>query len=173
MAKYEGSHGTSETNAINIKKEGFRLDIGRVGTAVYFWVKNQYYIELARSWYEFSVAKKRIIEDNPKCAILLCELEAEEKEVLDLENSDLRSKVLDLALERNIDFRNYNKIAKLFDLFISKLENTLNVKYKIVLAEVGMPPIDYCNYYPISILGMPLGYAVRDVNCIEIKEIIN
>ena len=85
----------------------------------------------------------------------------------------MRNKVLDLAVKNKIGFRDYNKIAKLFDLFISKLEDELHIEYKIILAEIGMPPIEYCNYYPISILGMPLSYAVRDMNCITIKKIIN
>lgn len=168
----EGSHGTSISKAQDIKKQGFNLGSGRAGKGVYFWLDKEFHFELAIGWYKYHKSIGWFKEDNnPACAIIIAEIQADESEILDFEKSTIKKQLLKLAQKRKIDYFNKGQLAKLYNLFISRLEADLRVKFKVIIVEVAAPPKDFCRNYPITIIGVPLSCVARSTECIKIKDI--
>lgn len=171
MITYKGSHGTSKNNVHNIWKKGFIHKRGRGGTGVYFWLESRYYIKLAIGWFRFSKSKGWFSENNPKCAVIIAEMKAEEREILDFQDDVLKDKIINLAEQKGIDLKNKRNLSGLYDLFIKESEKELKTVFKIILLKAAPPPEDCCPDYPIMIMGAPLCCSVRDNSCIEIKNI--
>ncbi len=170
MITIEGSHGTSVSRAQLVQKNGFRQGTGKGGTGVYFWL-GPYYIELAVGWYKFLASKNRFSNDeNPSCAVIIALIKADESEVLNLEEEVLKNEIAAVVKKQGIDPRNKNAVAKLYDSFIMRLEQKLQVKFKAVKVRVGIP-LEFLKDYPISIIGAPLCCIAREIGCITINEI--
>ncbi len=171
MITIEGSHGTSVSRAQLVQKNGFRQGSGRGGTGVYFWL-GPYYIELAVGWYNFLASKNEFINDeNPSCAVIIALIKADESEVLNLEDETLKNEIAVVVKKQGINPKNKRAVAKLYDSFIMRLEQKLQVKFKAVKIRVGFPPLEFIKDYPISIIGAPLCCITRDPGCVTINEI--
>lgn len=173
MKAFQGTHGTSATNAQAIAETQFQLASGRAGTGVYFWLDEEFSEVLAIGWYKYLKSIGRFKSDrNPECAIVIAEIQADESDILDFEDSSIKRQILKLAQKRKIDFYNTKALAALSNLFISQLEGKLKVTFKIIILKVAPPPKDFCRKYPITIIGAPLCCVARSTECITIKDII-
>ncbi len=69
------------------------MGTGRAGSGVYFWL-GPYYIELAVGWYKFLASRNEFDNDeNPACAVIIVDVKAEEREVLNLEDEELKNEI--------------------------------------------------------------------------------
>jgi hypothetical protein len=169
MITIEGSHGTSVTRAQRIQVSGFQLGTGRAGTGIYFWL-GPYYIELAVGWYRFLASKNEFADDeNPACAVIIVEVKAGEGEVLNLEDEELKNEIALVVKKQGINPHNKTAVAKLYDSFIMRLEEKLQVRFKAIKIRVGIP-LEFIRDYPISVIGAPMCCVARDTGCITIKN---
>ena len=169
----KGSHGTTKSREESIRKFGWRMGRGRAGTGVYFWNECEHYVQLAIGWYKRALKEKRYRDDSNKlCTVIIADLEAEEDEILDFDNRELRSSVYRMAKDREFSYTNTRELASVFDLFISELEVETGSKYKIITMEVAPPGLEYCDY-PVKLLGTPICCAIRDTGCIDIIDTLN
>ncbi len=168
----KGSHGTTATRAISIQKYGWRTGTGRAGTGIYFWKECDHFIELAVGWYKRELAEKKYKNDNQQeCKVIVADFEANDDEVLDLDNRELKNKVYKLAKEKKMSYSNNREIAKVYNLFITELEGEMKTNFKVITMEVSPPGSEYCDY-PSPLLGPPICYSVRHAGCINIIDIM-
>jgi len=166
---YNGSHGTSLVRCNEIKKTGFKLSSdrpGRAGKGVYFWVKGTLYLRLAKEWFIDGKNKGVYKESNPECAIIIANLKAQLIEYLDLENAGFKERIFNLGDKKGINFNNPFEIAKLYNLFISKLEEELKTTIKIFTIRAAPPE---GSSYPIKAIGAPLCCVARTLDSITIE----
>jgi len=170
MIAIEGSHGTSVTRAQRVHASGFHLGRGMRGTGVYFWT-GPYYVELAIGWYNYQRSLNRYNADGePGCAIIIAAISVGDMEVLDLEAEELRDEIALTIKEQGLNTQNKREITELYDLFIKKIEQRLNITFKVVKVKVGIPT-GFFPDYPMNMIGAPLCCVVRDTTCVAIKEI--
>ncbi len=165
-----GTHGTTESNAKDIIKSNFYLNKGRGGTGIYFWRKNNYSYLLAKGWYEFYLKKNRYDNNGDNSfSYIEVKIDVDEQNFLDLELPELKDKIADITFARNLDRKtNDEDIAALFDYFIKRLEEELNVKFYVWQLRVNAPYnlIDY----PVNIIGNPICYVVNNNKIITIMN---
>jgi hypothetical protein len=172
MQPLKGTHGTTETRAFSIKKNGFKISLGRVGNGVYFWCDGPYAEKLAEAWWEFCSDSGDYNSDPEKdCAILITSLNISENEYLDLEQKEIKSQLATLAVTKLRRPREHADIHAVRTLFIRQLETKLRVTFKVIETSVSPPPKRYCEFYPIELLGAPHCYLALDNSCIVIEAI--
>lgn len=171
MLELEGVHGTTVSRSLLIKKGGFRLPkSGRFLTGAYFWRKSRHSDALAEGWWRFQLSRKRYHSDqDSRCAILYVLLSVPEERYFDMERFEVKEE-LDLLAEET-GLKGVNETAKLYDLFIGKLEQKLGTKFYVIELRVTAPPRDFCDAYPIHRLGPPFCYVARNVGCIKVLEV--
>jgi hypothetical protein len=170
MIAIEGSHGTSVTRAQRIQTTGFQLGSGRAGSGVYFWL-GPYYIELAVGWYKYQASINEFdAYENSACAVIIVDVKTEDGEVLNLEDEELKNEIAVVVKKQGINPNNKAAVAKLYDSFIMKLEEKLQIKFKAIKIRVGIPPKEFIRDYPISIIGAPMCCVARDAGCITVKS---
>lgn len=164
-----GTHGTSSDRAKKIARDGFRPSSGRGGSGIYFWAKSRYSHDLAVSWFKQCRDEGRYEQaPKPTCVVISAKLEAPEEKWLDLENPDLKEALLEQADARGLlQSTKTKEISGLYDLFISRLEDKLTKKFKIILLKVATPKSGYCGFYPMAFAGAPVCFIVRESSCIE------
>jgi hypothetical protein len=158
-----GWHGTSMAIRDEIRKAGFRQSMnGRVGPGVYLWHASVYGIDLATGW-----ARRKYGYEAKVCAIK-CRLRCAEEEILDLEDQELSDRLAALVYRRGLNASSpREKLLAVLTSYVTFLEKTLSVKFRVIRKKVAPPGEDYVTY-PVEILGAPLAYIVRDVSIIEI-----
>lgn len=174
MVTYEASHGTSKKRADQIHANGFKIkhSSGRYGNGIYFWRKSHHYTNLAVGWFKFAKYKKRYHgESNPICTVIIVVLMAEEDEILDLEDDFFKDKLAKFAEAKGICGDNWDEISALVESFVQIIQKDLCIEFRIVLKKASPPPQKFCPEYPFWVLGWPDCCIVKDVTCIELKEI--
>lgn len=171
MGNYSGTHGTSQSRANYILKNGFKISSGRAGKGVYFWCDGPYAEKLAIAWWEFCNSRNKFKNDDEKeCNILLANFGIQDEEFLDLERRDIKAGLAQMAVNRGIESDRDSQNA-LRAAFIRKLESELNVKFKVIELSVSLPGREFCSFYPLGLIGSPHCYLVFDANCINITKI--
>src|SRR5208283_215038 len=107
---------------------------GRAGRGIYFWKECEHYIVLARGWYTQALAEGRYQSDTSECRIIIADLEANEDEILDLDDRDLKEKIFKLAKKNNLPYNSTKEVARLFDTFVTRLQSETGKIFKILLA---------------------------------------
>ena len=158
-----GWHGTNVVIREEIRKDGFKESkSGRAGPGVYFWHASAFGIDLAIGW-----AKKKHGHGAKVCAIK-GRLRCAEDEVLDFEDQELSDRFAALVYRRGLKADSpKQKLQEVMASYVTSLEKTLSVKFRLIRKKVAPPGDDYVSY-PIEILGAPLAFIVRDVSIIEI-----
>ncbi len=173
MVTLSGSHATTQSAYASIVANGFLLDGGRGGTGVYFWAKSKKYIDLAKAWYDMSVAKGWYSTSSDKrCIIILVSLTAMSLEILDLEEQRLKDAIDDLAERRRVRDDDEEAITRLYDLFISSLEKKMGVRFLVVRLRVAKPPEPYLRGYSVVRLGAPESFVARDPSIIKRERVL-
>ena len=158
---FEGSHGTSRTNAKEIQRNGFKLGNGRVGKGIYFWAEQFKYLELAEYWWKQEFKKRKYKDQRePYCAILVVQIAIPEEEILDLEDRELKKRISILADKKNIGFRDWDSIGKLYNGFVKLLEKDRKTEYNLLICRVA-PPENIESVYSIAISGAPEAYILK------------
>ena len=168
---YNGSHGTSLTLYNKIKKTGFRLSsdrVGRAGKGIYFWAEGPLYLRLAKEWFIDRKKKGIYEESNPECAIVIATLKVQSTEYIDFEDVTLKGEIYALGIEKGLNLDNALAIAKLYNLFINKLEERLKTTIKIFTIRAAPPE---GSSYPIKAIGAPLCCVARTLNSITINRV--
>ena len=167
MKKVEGVHGTTESRAKAIKKEGFKISTkGRAGKGIYFWTGYKAR-DLGICWHRQCLANKRYEGDQSKrCALIWVILNIEPENFLDLENNQIRERLHELIDKRGIN--DPKKLPSLYDWFIKIME--AHIRYKIKVFQVRLAPPSNCPEYDIKIYGAPDCLVVRDASCIKINK---
>lgn len=165
---YNGSHGTSLKRYRKILDSGFSLGSGRAGSGIYFWVESPLYLELAKAWFRYAKSKGEYNpEIDPECIVIIAEVKASGTEYLDLEDIKFKNLIYELGLEQNVDFDNVRDVARLYNLFISRMEQAAGCRIKMLTVRVAPPP-DY--KYPIKVIGAPLCCVARTQDCVTVKD---
>ncbi len=170
IIRIRGSHGTTASRASKILQGEWKVGErgGRGGKGIYFWKECLHYIILAKGWYKQSLEEGRYYSDsNKECRVILSELEADEDQVLDLDDRDIRKKIYQLAMTQQLPFTTTRELSLVYDLFVEKLESKTGINFKLLIMEVPSPKEEYCPEYPRRILGLPLCCLVRDASCIQ------
>ena len=165
---YNGSHGTSLNLSGEIVKLGFKLGDGRAGNGVYFWVEGPLYLQLAKEWFIDRRNKHRYKELNPECAIIIVSLKAQPVEYVDFEDVGLKGQIYNMGIQQGINLGNDREIAKLYNLFISILEEELKTMIKIFTIRAAPPE---GSSYPMKAIGAPLCCVARTLNSITINDV--
>jgi len=171
MLTLKGSHGTTVTRSQTIFKEGFRINSGRYGKGVYFWRESNYSKYLAIAWWNFYFHQREYSEDNNQsCSIIYVEIQTNKDDYLNTDDFEFKEFLIKLAKQKGIE-PSKARVAALYGYFITLLEKTLEVKYKVLEVRVVTPPKKFCEDYPLALIGVPHCYVVRDTNCITIINI--
>lgn len=175
MLNLNGSHGTSNTRAQEIKESNFKIQHGKLfGDGVYFWCESSFSSDLAIGWYKFCYAKGKYNSDEDKsCAIILVGIEIDESEFLNFEADDIKKQLRDFALKNNINIQNKIKLAKIIKLFLEELKNEEGRYIKVFNKKVSPPPFQYCPQYSYKLLGYPDCLVCLAIDYIQINEIRN
>ncbi len=165
-----GTHGTIKGNIENISKSNFYLNKGRGGTGTYFWRKNDYSILLAKGWHDFYVNKNKYDKEiDNDFAYIEVKIDVDEQNFLDLELPELKDKIANITIANKLDRKtNDDDIAALFDCFIKRLEEELNIRFYVWQLRVNAPY--NLNDYPVNILGNPICYVVNNNELITIES---
>ena len=170
MISHICSHGTTSSRAKKIKELGFLKGHGRAGKGIYFWKESPFFIYLAVGWYKYMVGEydKYSKDKDRTCSVLVAELQAKQDEILDLENDKLKEMITDLYCKFRIDFNDRNQISLLYELFIEEIEKELGTVFKILVIKTAPPKIDYCENYPLPVIGAPQCCVARNTDCIKL-----
>lgn len=143
------------------------MEPGRRGTGVYFWRESTYSTYLSISWWEFRTRGK-----GNQCAVIHVVISVRDEEYFDTDDFSFKEAVIKVGSEKfGFDRLSNKELAGLYDLFISELEKANGVIYKVLEARVPLPPLEYCEKYPIKIIGVPHIYVVRHANCLTIEKV--
>ncbi|MDM8515820.1 hypothetical protein QUF76_06440 [Desulfobacterales bacterium HSG16] len=167
--EYVGSHGTTVTKYLDIKKNGFRLGSGVRGKGIYFWENNVYAKDLAFAWYVTATRQK----DSPyrndqkkECAIIWAILDADKDEIIDFNSKIYRDQILNLIKNLKCD-DNREGAYKLYDTCIDMIEAELGYKIKFIITEV-YPPTGKLRIFPTQMYGMAPCLVAREPSCINL-----
>lgn len=171
---FEGTHGTSQRSAANIKLHGFQLSRGRVGEGAYFWAQSMLAEHLARGWFQ-QQKKKGVYREYPgplEAVVVAC-VDCFENEHIDLEDLYFKDKLQQLAAHHNVknldsDF----EVAKLHAMVIEEIEKHTGVKCRVIEVRLAPPDSTFVPKYSIKMYGAPICYVVREANCITIKQVL-
>lgn len=170
MVTCSGSHGTSYSRADNIVRTQFEASKGRtrLGDGVYFYhwsgSNHDYARELAWGWFEHQKAMGAYSNDAvPSAAIIYSHFEAQEHEILNLDDEPYYGELMKFAkeLEGKLTAEEFCKICK---KVIERVIATTGVVIKIICARLW-PPAEA--KVPKEIGKVPI-YLVREVDCIKI-----
>lgn len=169
----QGTHGTSASRAKSIETHGFKKGKGRLGKGVYFWSFSPYAEYLAKSWWEFFSSQGRYNADgNKKCAIIWAQFRIKEDEFLDLDDKEIKNSLAELCRKEKIGCSIENReLAATIVCFVSKIEEKLGQKFKILESTISTPPKDFVKEYPLSVLGAPSCYVIFDPACIFLTKV--
>lgn len=173
MLNLEGTHGTSQSRANKIEKNGFQKSPGRIGVGIYFWCAGAYAEDLAIAWYDYCFSEDRYSTDKENgCVVIYASFRIKKEEFLDLEKKDIKDQLAGMAKKRGLKISDRKNIHSVRARFIDKLEHKMEVRFKVIEASVPLPDKQFCYFYPISLLGSPHNYIVRDENCIIIDKLV-
>ena len=167
-----GTHGTSGSRAKVILSNGFDLDKcgdTRYNRGVYLWdYGHPLKIQLAEDWH--SKQKQRRVYDGEReqgCTVLICKLDIDEDELLDMETLAFKNKLHQLVAGQSIKDMNHEVIRSIYEIVVKTIEKILESKFKVL--SVRVPPPDKYRY-PIGLYGSPFCFIVRDTAGIKIAE---
>lgn len=171
--KKSGTHGTSQQRAGNIQKQGFNSGPGRAGRGIYFWAESPLAVYLAECWYAQQKAWARTFnyEKDPNCAVIHVDISCEELEYINLEDTSLKARIMDLALQHGSDLDDDKTLSSLNALIIGELEKELGVTMKLLEIRVAPPDKRFAPKYSLKTFGAPVCYVVRDKRCITISKV--
>lgn len=176
----KGTHGTSQSKANSIQKNGFNISPGgRRGSGAYFWACSDdpsYAIALAKQWWAYSHKNNKYKNDeDSQCSVILATIEAEEEFILNFEDQFVRDSFVSFSTVyfENVEGTKNEKISKIYDMFIADLEKKVDTRIKLVCVKL-QPPNGFKNerlgFLPLDITGHPLCYVVKDESCINIDN---
>lgn len=171
MLSLTGVHGTSVSNANQIKIQGFKASSGRRGKGVYFWAYKssiEHAKRLGFSWCSRS-------NNASDCAVLVCSFGCDESIYIDLESLEHKEgfKAVSEAMISNMPTKNRDKQAfmnQLYDYYVRRLEKMLSVSYAVCHVQVSPPKsvgID-----DVSVFGGLNCYIVKHASLIQINEVL-
>lgn len=166
----EGTHGTTASRASKIKENGFSCSGGgRVGKGAYFWRSGTFAERLAVSWYRKMSEEGHYWQDvDPACVVICAKFELKKSEFLDLELYENKQKLA--ALTERMNWRKPNEAAKLYDALINAVQSGAGVKIRVLEVRVTTAGPQYCNYYPIEVVGLPLCLVAKDKDIVSITD---
>jgi hypothetical protein len=168
-----GSHATTLSRYRSIAAQGFRQSRGRGGSGVYFWSEAKKYLDLSKAWYDWCLATRRYATDEEKgCIIIIALLTAPLKQILNFEEQKLKDAIDTLAEKRRLESSSIEDLTKLYDLFISSLEQKIGFRYLIVRIRVARPPGLYLKGYSVERLGSPESYIAREPSIITQEKVL-
>ena len=175
MILLKGTHGTSVSNSMSIRKDGFKPSGGRRGDGVYFWKEGPYALLLARESYEHRrVAGGFTGQKIQNRAVIKVVIELEEESYVDLTSGDNYDELEVYMAKIRGSFppggrARHEFIERVFNFFFVLLrrecEHTLKVVYVCVPSPVKKGSFD------VDVLGHPRCYVVWDSSIIEISEV--
>lgn len=142
-----GTHGTTQTRAKTIQREGqFRpaRKAGRAGTGVYFWAyQNDPSLAhlLANMWWE-QCSKEGRYKSDPfqACKVIYVTLKTDDHLYFDMGDPFFQELIFKTAQERAIN--TVNELSQLYDWALNELEIALKIKYLVISANVPKPRVD-------------------------------
>lgn len=172
----KGLHGTSKRKAEIIRASSFRSGEGRIGRAIYFWRDSPLAKHLAEGWFN-SLKARRVyqkdpLDQYPECAVICVDIRCDDLEYLNLETSDIKDRLMDLAQRKGVDISNDAVCVALYSMLVEGMEQELHTKIKVMEVRVAPPEDRFVPQYQIKLFGAPLSYVVRDKSCIIITKIV-
>lgn len=177
----KGTHGTSRSKASSIQNDGFNISPGgRRGSGAYFWGYSndaEYAIALAKQWWAFADKKNKYEDDEDgRCSVILATIEVEESYILNFEDQVVRDSFIEYGTiyYNGVDGDKFDKISKIYDMFIADLEKEEDTRIKLVCVKLQQPNgfnNEKLGFLPLDITGHPLCYVVKDKDCINIDNI--
>lgn len=142
MVIHRGTHGTCYEWACQILAEGFKpSSMGRAGPGVYFWTYEED-PEMARTlalgWVQ--AANKRSVYQPvkpSKCSVIYTEFKAPADECLDCDTRTFEES-LNRFLQKMATIGDED-LDTAYQTLITNLEQTLEVKYKLIQTRVSLP----------------------------------
>lgn len=174
----KGTHGTCGSHARDIQNHGFKkAETGLAGSGIYFWavydvVLLDYAISLAKAWWKHKKDKGYYEKcDDNQCTVISANLKIKNGLFLDLESHEMKSRTIAWINYTHSQVqqsaRGKKALSKIYDLYISMLEEEAKMKADIVYVTVRTPPsFDYPDI-DFSIRGLPGCYVVKNKSCIE------
>ncbi|MDA3810822.1 MAG: hypothetical protein PF518_10920 [Spirochaetaceae bacterium] len=164
-----GTHGTTISRAESLCRTGFEISAGRGGTGAYFWRNNSYATVLAKGWYDNATRRGDYSKDiNKKYSCLSVRISLSEEFYLNLEDPEIRDHLALVLKMRGLGWessKDREKLAQVFDMFISDLESDLGIEYEAWQIRIAAPnKVDY----PYNALGHPICYIVKNKKRITI-----
>ena len=132
------------------------------------WLNDEFGILISFAWYRFAKKNKDGFyskDADDRCSLIRCEIECEESRYLDLELIEIRQAIVRLVAAQGIGKEKGNDndcLTKLYDLFVSKIEEKLNSKFKLLKCSLGVQELGNNKWYPFGAIGNPVGLIVRD-----------
>lgn len=182
-----GTHGTSRSKADLIRRQGFRLGLGRHGKGVYFWAStakkdadHSMAIELALSYASAMPHLYRTDNDStPKS--LLCEIRTNDTNFLDIEEHST-SLLFRQYVQRHRDFlqnaangTEKSRASKVADGFVLFMEEVAKVTYDVIHTKTVVPDtLKPARNDKVSLwLGLAEAgcYIVKNLSCIPTEHI--
>lgn len=166
MRTYRGTHGTSQTRAEQILREGFQTSpVGRVGSGVYLWA----YVEdaavareLAEGWF-VSQTNRNVYAGEPDAtlSILYAEFDAEDHACIDCDAPEFQEKLTAYMRKLHGDADTYDEadINVAYNSLISLVEEKRGAECCIVFARV--PPPKKMPFKERIFILYPLVYIIR------------
>ena len=158
-----GAHGTSTRASKSIARRGFEIgQTGLRGAAVYFWHEGPYYLELACGWYRQRRGQRGVVVTGV--------VSADESRYLNLEDRKIPTQLDQLARTHQLNVFDRDEITRIYNTFITALEEETGEKIQVVLCRVNPPRKEFCPNYSVNFLGAPWCIAVRDPSCITVDK---
>lgn len=165
------THGTCRSRAIAIAKVGFLTEAsGRGGKGAYFW-SGSYARVLAIGWYRQILAQGRLATESDSSGVVIYVIvEVDEADYLDFEDEDVKAGFARFIQKSGLnDETSAGRKAAAHDLFIKELEQELQV-FKVIRMYLPAPGNNYCPEYPRTLMGTPVCYIVRSLDCVRIDR---
>lgn len=190
-----GTHGTSFSRSLQIKKTGFIPNYGRHGGGIYLWASSDEMIKskprhdiMLGACFAHDRKKDHIykVDNDDSIAVIIINLKAEQSNYLDFKELNVSHKFLsflDKYKEKLKKVKNDKKLllvefSKVCDLFIKFIERLENRNIKIIQVETETP-ISYKEIYNLDQvychwvnLNKADCYVVRDRSLINIEMVV-
>lgn len=167
-----GTHGTCGSRAKVILRNGFNLDKcgeTRYNRGVYLWdYSHPLKIQLAEDWYKVQLRKRKYEGEKDKaCTILICKLEIDKDEHLNMDENDFKIKLHTLVVAHNIQIFNDDIIRGLYETVVRTIEDVLEREFKVLSARVSPPDT---KTYSLALYSSPSCFIVRKTTGMIIAE---
>lgn len=98
-------------------------------------------------------------------------MEADEDEIIDIEDIQIKNYIFYLSEKLSIDKDNDTEISRVYDLLFDVWEKMKNKIIKMYKVRLAPPPNAESFKYPMKLIGAPLCYVVRKTEIITVISV--